>query len=112
MSETLNIEQAVLNNLRILPNEKKQEVLDFIEFLVQKTGQQIQVSREALDSSNSSQIQQPKQLSLQEIARLPVTDRHQILAPYIAATAEDFLNEPDLTEFSVLDGEDWETEND
>ncbi|WP_449417321.1 hypothetical protein [Phormidium nigroviride] len=47
-------------------------------------------------------------LSLQEIARLPVTERHQILAPFIAATAEDFLTDPELTEFSVLDGEDWE----
>ena len=47
-------------------------------------------------------------LSLQEIAKLPVTERHQILAPFIAATAEDFLTDPELTEFSVLDGEDWE----
>ena len=47
-------------------------------------------------------------LSLQEIARLPVKERHQILAPFIAATAEDFLTDPELTEFSVLDGEDWE----
>ncbi len=51
-------------------------------------------------------------LSLQEIARLPVKERHQILAPFIAATAEDFLTDPELTEFSVLDGEDWETEYD
>jgi hypothetical protein len=43
-----------------------------------------------------------------EIARLPVAERHQILAPYIAATAEELLNDPELTEFSVLDGEDWE----
>ncbi|CBN57471.1 MULTISPECIES: hypothetical protein [Kamptonema] len=47
-------------------------------------------------------------LSLQEIARLPVTERHQLLAPFIAATAEYFLTDPELTEFSVLDGEDWE----
>jgi uncharacterized protein YcbK (DUF882 family) len=39
MSETINIEQAVLGNLRILPNEKQQEVLDFAEFLVQKVAQ-------------------------------------------------------------------------
>ncbi|WP_230968538.1 DUF2281 domain-containing protein [Nostoc sp. WHI] len=36
MSETINIEQAVLDNLRILSNDKQQEVLDFIEFLVKK----------------------------------------------------------------------------
>ena len=50
-------------------------------------------------------------LSMQEIARLPVAERHKIFAPYMAATAEDFLNNPELTEFSVLDGEDWELED-
>jgi hypothetical protein len=75
---------------------------------VQRTEQKNQLSSEELEPSISSK----NQLSLQEIARLPVAERHQILAPFIAATAEDFLNEPELTEFSVLDGEDWETEND
>lgn len=32
----MNIEQAVLDKLRILPPEKQQEVLDFAEFLEQK----------------------------------------------------------------------------
>jgi hypothetical protein len=40
-----------------------------------------------------------------------LAERHKILKPFIAAIAEDFLNDPELTEFSVLDGEDWETEN-
>ncbi len=31
-----------------------------------------------------------------------------MLASSIAATAQDFLEDPELTEFSVLDGEDWE----
>ncbi len=106
MSEIINIEQAVLSSLRILPDEKQQEVLDFIEFLVQKTKQQIQLSSQA-----SSTIKQRKQLSMQQIARLPVAERHQLLVPFITATAEDFLNDLELTEFSVLDGEDWETEN-
>jgi hypothetical protein len=49
-------------------------------------------------------------LSLQEIAKLPVGERHKLLAPFIAATAEDFLSDPELTEFSVLDGEGWDVE--
>ncbi|MBC6430077.1 DUF2281 domain-containing protein [Nostoc sp. HG1] len=110
MSETLNIEQAVLDNLRILSNDKQQEVLDFVEFLVQKTENRKQLDSE--DSSISSNPQEQKRLSLQEIVRLPVAERHKILAPFIAATAEDFLNDPELTEFAILDGEDWETEND
>jgi hypothetical protein len=102
MLEIINLEQTVLDNLRLLPKEKQQEVLDFVQFLVQKN---IQITPLSSDSS----ITQPVlTLSLQEIARLPVTERHQILAPFIAATAEDFLTDPELTEFSVLDGEDWE----
>ncbi|MEH2240749.1 DUF2281 domain-containing protein [Nostoc sp.] len=112
MSETINIEQAVLDNLRILSNDKQQEVLDFVEFLVQKTGNRKQLDSKDSDDSISSNLQQQKRLSLREIARLPVAERHKILEPFIAATAEDFLNDPELTEFAVLDGEDWEIEND
>lgn len=37
----MNVEQAVLEKLRILPPDKQQEVLDFAEFLQQKqTGTQ------------------------------------------------------------------------
>ncbi len=32
----MNIEQSVIEKLRLLPTEKQQEVLDFIEFLGQK----------------------------------------------------------------------------
>jgi Protein of unknown function (DUF2281) len=99
MSDTINIEQAVLNNLRNLSHDKQQEVLDFVEFLVQKTANQHQLANETVS-------QPQKRLSLQEIARLPIAERHKILKPFIAATAEDFLNDPELTEFSVLDGED------
>ena len=48
---------------------------------------------------------------LRQIAVLPIKERHKLLAQSVAATAEDFLNDPDLT-FSVLDGEDWDTGND
>lgn len=33
----MNIEQTVLEKLRLLPTEKQQEVLDFVEFLQQKS---------------------------------------------------------------------------
>ena len=102
----MNIEQAVLNNLRTLPPDKQQQILDFAEFLQQKVRQTAQPSREGVESSSSTESS--TQLSLQEIARLPVAERHRSLASSIAATAEDFATDPELTEFSVLDGEDWE----
>ncbi|MEH2439793.1 hypothetical protein [Nostoc sp.] len=59
----------------------------------------------------SENAQEQKQLSLQKIASLSLAERHKILEPFIADTAADFLNDPELTEFSVLDCEDWENEN-
>jgi len=112
MSETINFEQAVLDNLRQLPREKQQEVLDFAQFLVQKAEQKKQLPSESSESNSSSISPPDLKLSLREIASLPIAERHKILAPFIPATAEDFLTYPELTEFSVLDGEDWETEYD
>ena len=112
MSETINFEQAVLENLRQLPREKQQEVLDFAQFLVQKADQKKQLPSESSESNSSSTTQPTLKLSLREIVSLPIAERHKILAPFIPATAEDFLTYPELTEFSALDGEDWETEYD
>lgn len=39
-----------------------------------------------------------------------MAERHQLLAPFMATTAEDFLNAPELTEFSVLDSKDWDND--
>ncbi len=111
MSEIINIERAILDNLRVLPNEKQQEVLDFVEFLVRKIRRSEQVGSEGLNDNILSTIQQKEQLSMQEIAKLPVKERHKILIPYIALTSEDFIQDKELTEFSVLDSEDWDTEN-
>ena len=107
MAETINFEQAVLENLRQLPTEKQEEVLDFAQFLVQKVEQKKQLPSESSESNSLSTTQPALKLSLREIARLPIAERHKILAPYMAATAEDFLTDPELTEFSVLDGADF-----
>lgn len=50
--------------------------------------------------------------SLQQLAALPLTERHQVLAASIAATAQDFLTDPDLTEFANLDLDDWDADHD
>ena len=112
MSEKINFEQAVLENLRQLPREKQQEVLEFAQFLVEKAEQKKHLHSESSESNSSSTTVPTLKLSPRGIASLPIAERHKILAPYMAATAEDFLTYPELTEFSVLDGEDWETEYD
>jgi Protein of unknown function (DUF2281) len=107
MSETINFEQALLENLRQLPREKQQELLDFAQFLVQKIGQKNQLSSESSESNISPTTAPALKLSLREIASLPIAERHKLLAAFIPATAEDFLTYPELTEFSVLDGEEY-----
>jgi len=96
MQNTANIEQIILKNLRQLPPEKQQEVLDFTEFLRQKLAPQVSSSKP----------------SLRQIAAMSLAERHQHLAQFIPKTAEDFLTNEELTEFSVLDTEDWELEHD
>ncbi|MEG3849485.1 hypothetical protein QT971_18985 [Microcoleus sp. herbarium19] len=107
MAETINFEQAVLEILRQLPRKKQQEVLEFVQFLVQKALHQKQLSSESSEYNSSSTTAPTLKLSLRAIATLPIAERHKILAPYMAATAEDFLTYPELTEFSVLDGADF-----
>jgi len=93
MQSTASLEQALLDHLRQLPPEKQQEVLDFAEFLRQKIFSPPTLSTKP---------------SLQELASMPLSQRHRVLAPFIADTAEDFKTDPALSEFSALDGEDWE----
>ena len=89
MTDTANLEQTLLETVRSLPTSQQEAVLSFARSLTQ-------------------QDLPPLTMSLQEIAKLPIRDRNPLLAPYIAAMAEDFQTDPELTEFSVLDTENWE----
>lgn len=40
--------------------------------------------------------------------KLPLEERHRVLAQSVAEAAEAFRTDPELMEFSALDGEDWE----
>ncbi|WP_295620007.1 DUF2281 domain-containing protein [Chamaesiphon sp. GL140_3_metabinner_50] len=94
MQTTIEYEQIILSKLRQLSPTQQQEVLNFTEFLRQKSTSEIASA-----------------LSLQQLAQLPIAERHQYLKASIAATANDFLTDPELTEFSILDSEDWECKN-
>lgn len=95
MTETASVEQAVLEKLRLLSPEKQQEVLKFVESLGQENVPKLLESQ-----------------FLQTIAALSLEERHRLIAPFVSVTATDFLSDPELTEFSVLDGEDWDLEHD
>lgn len=93
---TADLEQTILDNLRQLPPDKQQEVLDFTEFLRQKLASKLSDSKP----------------SLRQIAAMSLQERHQVLVQSVTEMANDFLTNPELTEFAVLDAEDWETEHD
>jgi hypothetical protein len=90
MAEAANLEQTLLETLRSLSQAQQETVLNFARSL------------------REHPTEQPLNLSLQQIAKLPIVERHKLLAAYIPATAQDFLTDPELTEFSILDTEDWE----
>ncbi len=90
MAVTTNLEQTLLETLRFLPQAQQAEVLKFARSL------------------RTSFTDQPLNISLQQIAKLPIAERHQLLAAYIPEMVQDFLTDPELTEFSILDTEDWE----
>ena len=50
--------------------------------------------------------------SLQEIAKLSLKERHQLLSPIIEDIAEDINNDPELNLFSELEGEGLDNNND
>lgn len=94
MAEIADMERNLLETVRLLPPAQQEAVLNFARSLSGHTQSDLALA--------------PIPLSLQQLAKLPVRERNQLLAPYVTAMAQDFENDPELTEFSVLDDEDWE----
>ncbi len=92
MTETANLEETLLATVRSLSPVQQQAVLSFARSL----------------QPAASQTLTPLNLSLQQLAKLPLSERYRFLSAYIPATAQDFVTDAELTEFSVLDFEDWE----
>lgn len=97
MAEIADLERTLLETVRALPQSQQEAVLNFARSLSQNLASSASVATERL---------QPLPLSLQQIAKLPIGDRHKLITPYIEAMAEDFQTDTELTEFSVLDTED------
>jgi hypothetical protein len=56
----MNIERAVIENLRKLPVEKQQEVLDFTQSLTQRTQREIMTPHEKAEDWRNFLESQPK----------------------------------------------------
>jgi|GEM_PF-3130586 hypothetical protein len=60
-------------------------------------------------NENTAQSSLP---SLQEIAKLSLSERHKLLRPLIQEIAEDVNNDPELDFFSEIEGEGLENDDD
>lgn len=74
---------------------------------VQRVGDEIVLRRA---TPQAQQILPPdRPLSAIELMKLPLEERHRLLAAAAAEAAEEYRTNPELMEFSAaLDGEDWE----
>lgn len=64
-----------------------------------------------IDTINEN-IAQSSLPSLQEIAKLSLSERHKLLHPLIQEMAEDVNNDPELDFFSEIEGEGLENDDD
>ncbi len=89
MTNLENIEHKIMQSVQLLSAQQQEAVLEFAV-------------------SFHPNVAAPVQHSLRDLAKLPLADRQKIISPYLLAMAEDFCNDPTLTEFSVLDSEGWD----
>lgn len=59
-----------------------------------------------------SEVQGFKPLNLQQIAKMSLAERHRYLKQFMYPTAQDFQDDPELSEFEVLDMTDWDLNDD
>jgi hypothetical protein len=99
-----NLEKTLLENLQLLPTEKRQEVLDFVQFLVH----QAQVKQPPNESSESNILQtelpHPKQSFIEFLS--VVLESPQIL-PFVEITTQQNLTAAQLTEFFLVNSGDY-----
>lgn len=106
MKPTINIEQKLLQNLRLLPPDKQQEFLDFVQFLVQRSQQVNLLQNAPFDASiSSTEPTLPKRSFRDFLTR--ILEAHKILEQSLELTTQQDLTAVQLTEFFVLDGEDY-----
>ncbi|MEG3868925.1 hypothetical protein QUA46_21430 [Microcoleus sp. MON2_D6] len=100
-----NLEKTLLENLQLLPTEKRQEVLDFVQFLVH----QAQVKQSPNESSESNILQtepsHPKRSFIEFLSC--VLESPPILKPFVEITTQEDLTAAQLTEFFVVNSEDF-----
>jgi hypothetical protein len=66
----------------------------------------------SLSEALPSDFKIPNALSRRQLVALSIAERHRVLAGYLPGIVADFENHSELREFSMLDGLDWDPEDD
>ena len=100
------LEKKLLENLRLLPTERRQEVLDFVQFLVHQAQKVKQPPNESSES-NISQTELPhSKRSFIDCLRVLV-ESPPILEPFVEITTQQDLTAAQLTEFFAVNSEEY-----
>jgi hypothetical protein len=74
----------------------------------------LSIERQPLTLSETlpSDFKIPNALSRRQLVALSIAERHRVLAGCLPGIVADFENHSELREFSMLDGLDWDPEDD
>jgi hypothetical protein len=106
MKQTINIERKLLQYLRLLPPEKQQEVLDFVQFLVQRSQPVKLLQNSPSDFSISPAEPTPSKRGFRDVLTR-ILEAPKILELSTESATQQDLTAAQLTVFFVLDGEDY-----
>lgn len=89
-----DVEQLLVHRIDLSGD---QEVLTRVHNGLRESLRLYQQSSDELTISEARLAAGGHGLSLRELVKLPLTERHRLLSPFVAEMAEDFANDPELT---------------
>lgn len=97
------IEEVILENIRLLPDDKKQEVLDFVEYLKSKLERQEQITEYKEIASDPQPIANRKYSKERTIAQAIVAVMNEVNRPMTSQEICQLILEKNLYSFNTND---------
>lgn len=98
-----SIEEVILENIRLLPDDKKQEVLDFVEYLKSKLEQLEQITEYKEIASDPQPIANRKHSKERTIAQAIVEVMNEVNRPMTSREISQLILEKNLYSFNTND---------
>lgn len=100
-----SIEEVILENIRLLPDDKKQEVLDFVEYLKSKLEQLEQITEYKEIASDPQPIANRKHSKERTIAQAIVEVMNEVNRPMTSREISQLILEKNLYSFNTEDAQ-------